>query len=536
MPRDKKSYSRRSRSRSLTPDYPRHRSKSPSKSRDRHKSRKSRRYSRERQTRRRSPSYDSDYRHPSKNSLMAEIMGKRSKSKVNESPPIIKLFEPSPVLRSSSPPLLNIDNLSKEGKEWLAKEIAERVSIKEKQIDQIIQERVGKAKAILEKQIREQVQIELQLEVKHIKVLEEQTRLKCEKMEADLKLKMAEAEESNRKLSADRLSMLDVKSKLETERALIMKERESQKKSEQCLILNKSGVSRTKIAFSFAKIIMLRLVSIVGKPAFVGRCLSTTGNPEMIKIESVGVNKDVALITLNRPKALNALCNQLMTELTTNLQALDKDDSVKCFVITGSEKAFAAGADIKEMVDQEFKNVISGNFLAHWADVAKINKPVIAAVNGYALGGGCELAMMCDIIYAGEKARFGQPEINLGTIAGAGGTQRLTRAVGKSLSMEMNLTGNMITAEEAKEAGLVSKIHPPAKLVEEAIKLGDRIALQSPIVVKLAKEAVNKAFETTLAEGLSLERRYFHSTFALKDRKEGMTAFSEKRKAIWKNE
>uniref|UniRef100_A0A0K0FKV2 Probable enoyl-CoA hydratase, mitochondrial n=1 Tax=Strongyloides venezuelensis TaxID=75913 RepID=A0A0K0FKV2_STRVS len=284
---------------------------------------------------------------------------------------------------------------------------------------------------------------------------------------------------------------------------------------------------------------MFRLTSLVGNSIIRNnavRYLNTICKPEMIKIDLVGTNKNVALITLNRPKALNALCAQLMTELTQNMLALDKDDSVNAFIITGSEKAFAAGADIKEMIEQPFAKVYDGSFLGFWSDVTKLKKPVIAAVNGYALGGGCELAMMCDIIYAGDKAKFGQPEINIGTIPGAGGTQRLTRVVGKSLAMEMNLTGNMITAKEAKEAGLVSKVFPSDVLVNEAIKLADKIAEQSPLIVSMAKEAVNKAYETTLAEGLNFERRTFHTTFATKDRKEGMTAFAEKRKAQWSNE
>lgn len=284
---------------------------------------------------------------------------------------------------------------------------------------------------------------------------------------------------------------------------------------------------------------MFRIASFAGNSIIRNNCiryLNTIAKPEMIKIDMVGTKNNVALITLNRPKALNALCAQLMTELTQNMLTLDKDDSVNVFVITGSEKAFAAGADIKEMIEQPFAKVYGGNFLKFWSDATKLKKPVIAAVNGYALGGGCELAMMCDIIYAGENAKFGQPEINIGTIPGAGGTQRLTRTVGKSLSMEMSLTGNMITAKEAKEAGLVSKVFPPNTLVDEAIKLADKIAEQSPLIVSMAKEAVNKAYELTLSEGLEFERRVFHSTFATKDRKEGMTAFAEKRKPKWSNE
>jgi len=244
----------------------------------------------------------------------------------------------------------------------------------------------------------------------------------------------------------------------------------------------------------------------------------------------------VALITLNRPKALNALSNGLMKELTEALQNYETNNCVAAIIITGSEKAFAAGADIKEMQPNTYEKCIMTNFLNDWTQVAKCQKPIIAAVNGYALGGGCELAMMCDIIYAGEKAKFGQPEIALGTIPGAGGTQRLTRVVGKSKAMEMCLTGNMITAEEAEKAGLVSKIFPPEKLVEEAIKLGEKIGSHSNLIVQICKETVNSAYETTLQQGLNLERRQFHATFSTKDRKEGMTAFVEKRPANFTNE
>lgn len=237
-----------------------------------------------------------------------------------------------------------------------------------------------------------------------------------------------------------------------------------------------------------------------------------------------------------------------MTELGQALTEFDADQSVGAIVITGSEKAFAAGADIKEMQGNTYSQCILGNFLADWTKVAQTRKPTIAAVNGYALGGGCELAMMCDIIYAGDKvrndifltvnlnlnwvhlqARLGQPEINIGTIPGAGGTQRLTRVIGKSKAMEMCLTGNMITAEEAEKSGLVSKIFPADKLVSEAIKLGEKISAQSPLTVALCKEAVNVAYESTLSEGLRFERRYFHATFSTKDQKEGMLAFMEKR-------
>ncbi|GMT21727.1 hypothetical protein PFISCL1PPCAC_13024 [Pristionchus fissidentatus] len=258
--------------------------------------------------------------------------------------------------------------------------------------------------------------------------------------------------------------------------------------------------------------------------------------PEMVKFEAVGASKNVALITLNRPKALNALCNQLMTELRDLLQRLDADKSIGAIVITGSERAFAAGADIKEMKDREFSSTYSSRFLEDWCAVSDVNKPVIAAVNGFALGGGCELALMCDIIYAGDKAQFGQPEINIGTIPGAGGTQRWARVAGKSVAMEVCLTGERMGAQEAKEVGIVSKVFPAAECVPAAIKLGEKIAAQSPLIVQMCKEGVNRAFETTLREGLHVERRLFHATFATVDRKEGMRAFAEKRKPQWKAE
>lgn len=256
---------------------------------------------------------------------------------------------------------------------------------------------------------------------------------------------------------------------------------------------------------------------------------------EHIRVEKKGAQQNVALLTLNRPKALNALSSALMTEVGDAVDALNKDPSVGCIVITGSEKAFAAGADIKEMQNMTFAKCFMGNFLSHWDKVAHSIKPVIAAVNGYALGGGCELAMMCDIIYAGENAKFGQPEINLGTLPGAGGTQRLTKAIGKSRAMEMVLTGNQITAAEAEKYGLVSKVFPTAQLVDEAIKLAEKIASYSQVSVALCKESVNHAFETTLQEGLKVEKRLFHASFALEDRKEGMTAFVEKRPAKYTN-
>lgn len=248
--------------------------------------------------------------------------------------------------------------------------------------------------------------------------------------------------------------------------------------------------------------------------SFIFFLFSQKASYEFIKTAIVGEKNNVALVTLNRPKALNALCNGLMIELNQALQAYDKDDSILAIVLTGSEKAFAAGADIKEMQNNTYPKNIRTNFLADWTNVTRIQKPIIAAVNGYALGGGCELAMMCDIIYAGDKAKFGQPEIALGTIPGAGGTQRLTRVVGKSKAMEICLTGNMIDAIEAEKTGLISKVFPADQLVDKAIQLGDKIATHSPLIVQLCKEAVNTAYETTLNEGLKFEKRTFHATFS----------------------
>ncbi|KAM4599833.1 enoyl-CoA hydratase, mitochondrial isoform 1-T1 [Fundulus diaphanus] len=278
-----------------------------------------------------------------------------------------------------------------------------------------------------------------------------------------------------------------------------------------------------------------------------GRLYSSGAQYEYILVEKRGDKNNVGFIQLNRPKALNALCDGLMKEVGQALDAFEADADVGAVVITGSDRAFAAGADIKEMQNRTFQECYGGNFLAHWNRVSTVRKPVIAAVNGFAtkcvhggctaqLGGGCELAMMCDIIYAGEKAQFGQPEILLGTIPGAGGTQRLTRAVGKSLAMEMVLTGDRINAQEAKQSGLVSKIYPVDQLVSEAVKCGEKIAANSKLVSIMAKEAVNAAFELTLAEGNRLEKRLFHATFATDDRKEGMTAFVEKRKANFQDQ
>ncbi len=237
----------------------------------------------------------------------------------------------------------------------------------------------------------------------------------------------------------------------------------------------------------------------------------------------------VGLITLNRPKALNALNAALIAELNQALDRYEADDDIAAIVITGSERAFAAGADVTEMHEKNFIDVVRDDFIAPWERVTRCRKPVIAAVAGYALGGGCELAMMCDIIIAAESAKFGQPEITLGTIPGSGGTQRLTRAVGKSKAMDMILTGRMMDAEEAERAGLASRVVADADVVDEAVKAADRIADMSIPVAAMAKEAVNRAFETTLAEGVRFERRLFQSTFAVEDRKEGMAAFVEKR-------
>jgi enoyl-CoA hydratase len=244
----------------------------------------------------------------------------------------------------------------------------------------------------------------------------------------------------------------------------------------------------------------------------------------------------VGVITLNRPKALNALCDQLMTELGQALRGFDADAAIGAIVLTGSEKAFAAGADIKEMKDRAYPAVYFDDFIGkRWEDVLTIQKPVIAAVAGFALGGGCELAMMCDLILAADNAKFGQPEINLGIIPGAGGSQRLTRAVGKSKAMEMILTGRMMDATEAERANLVCRVVPLAELREEALKMGEKIAALSAPSVAMAKEAVNMAFEGTLREGVRFERRLFLSLFSTEDQKEGMSAFAEKRKPDFKN-
>jgi enoyl-CoA hydratase len=243
----------------------------------------------------------------------------------------------------------------------------------------------------------------------------------------------------------------------------------------------------------------------------------------------------VGLVIFNRPKALNALNAELVAELAKALDAFEADGAVGAIVLTGSEKAFAAGADIKEMKDKTFTEAFLGNFISDWERLAQCRKPTIAAVAGYALGGGCEMALMCDFILAADNAKFGQPEITLGIIPGAGGTQRLTRAVGKSKAMEMCLTGRMMDAAEAERSGVASRVVPAAELVEEAVKTATAIAKLSRPSVLMAKEAVNRAFETTLAEGVRYERRLFHSLFATADQKEGMAAFAEKRQPNFTN-
>ena len=244
----------------------------------------------------------------------------------------------------------------------------------------------------------------------------------------------------------------------------------------------------------------------------------------------------VGLITLNRPEALNALSSPLMAELAQALDGFEAEGDVGAIVLTGNEKAFAAGADIKEMQNKSDMDVYLSDFITSgWERILMCRKPVVAAVAGYALGGGCELAMMCDFIIAADNAKFGQPEITLGVIPGAGGTQRLTRFVGKSKAMEMCLTGRMMDAQEAERAGLVSRVVPLADLLDEAVKTGQKIAELSRPVVMMIKESVNRAYETTLAEGIHFERRLFHSAFATEDQKEGMAAFIEKRKPNFKH-
>jgi enoyl-CoA hydratase len=254
---------------------------------------------------------------------------------------------------------------------------------------------------------------------------------------------------------------------------------------------------------------------------------------EHITVESRGA---VGIITLNRPKMLNALSFGVFREIAAAVDDLEADDAIGCIVITGSEKAFAAGADVKEMQPKGFLDMFADDFATAGAGrVAKCRKPTIAAVAGYALGGGCELAMMCDIIIAADTAKFGQPEITLGTIPGIGGTQRLTHAVGKSKAMDLCLTGRMMDAAEAERSNLVSRVVAADKLMDETLAVAERIASMSQPVAIMAKEAINRAYETTLSDGINVERNLFHSTFALEDRSEGMAAFIEKRKPVNKN-
>ncbi len=241
-----------------------------------------------------------------------------------------------------------------------------------------------------------------------------------------------------------------------------------------------------------------------------------------------------ALIQLNRPEVLNALNMKLMEELVDALESLDKDNEVRAIVITGNEKAFAAGADIKEMADATAVEMLVRDQFARWDKIRKIKKPLIAAVSGFALGGGCELVMMCDIIIASETAKFGQPEINIGVMPGAGGTQRLTRAIGKYKAMEMVLTGNMLSADDALNYGLVNKVVPVELYLSEAEEFAKVIASKPPVAVRLAKEAILKSFDTTIEGGLEFERKNFYLLFSSEDQKEGMNAFMEKRKAEWK--
>jgi enoyl-CoA hydratase len=253
---------------------------------------------------------------------------------------------------------------------------------------------------------------------------------------------------------------------------------------------------------------------------------------ETVLVERRGA---VGLVTMNRPKALNALNTQLIAEIEAALSGLDGDDTIGAMVLTGSDRAFAAGADIREMVERDFTSATASDFIAPWQKIAEHRKPLIAAVAGFALGGGCELAMMCDLILAADTARFGQPEINLGTIPGAGGTQRLIRAIGKAKAMELILTGRTMDAAEAERSGLVARVVPAAELIEEAVRVGETIAAKSQPIIAMAKDAVNAAYEASLAEGLKIERRLFYATFATADRREGMSAFVEKRPARFAN-
>ncbi|MEB3702573.1 Enoyl-CoA hydratase/isomerase [Candidatus Bealeia paramacronuclearis] len=272
----------------------------------------------------------------------------------------------------------------------------------------------------------------------------------------------------------------------------------------------------------------------MGNVAVLERQDSGAATLENVIVEWIG---RVGVVTLNRPQALNALSEGLIRDLENALDHFENEPGTHVIVITGSEKAFAAGADIKEMVDKTYMDAYLGDFITTgWERLSQCRKPVIGAIAGYALGGGCELAMMCDILIAADNAKFAQPEITIGTIPGAGGTQRLTCAIGKSKAMEMCLTGNMISATDAEKAGLVSRVVPLDQLRQEALILAEKIASMSLPVAMMVKECVNRSYETTLTEGLKFERRVFHSTFALEDRKEGMEAFIGKRKPVFKGE
>jgi enoyl-CoA hydratase len=253
---------------------------------------------------------------------------------------------------------------------------------------------------------------------------------------------------------------------------------------------------------------------------------------EFIKVNS-NIEKHIALVQFNRPKELNALNLQLMGELRDSLRQLDADDNVRVIIITGDERSFAAGADIKQMAGQSTIDMLKTDQFSTWDQIRKTKKPLIAAVSGFALGGGCELSMTCDIIIASETAKFGQPEIKIGVMPGAGGTQRLTKAIGKARAMEMVLTGNFISADEALEYGLINKVVPVEMYMEASLEIARQIAAMSPIASQLAKEAINRSFETHLDEGLTVERKNFYLTFSSEDQKEGMKAFIEKRKAVY---
>jgi enoyl-CoA hydratase/carnithine racemase len=269
------------------------------------------------------------------------------------------------------------------------------------------------------------------------------------------------------------------------------------------------------------------------------RFFSSSGSYSDLKLENCKFEVKeggVGLVTMDRPKSLNALCDALFKDLNIIMTKFDQDEEIGAIVLTGSKKAFAAGADIKEMNEKEFPWTYRTDMLSWWENIAKIRTPTIAAVNGYALGGGCELAMMCDILLAGDRAMFGQPEIKLGTIPGMGGSQRFTRAIGKSRAMELILTGDFMAAEEACSRGLASRIVPADELVDDAVKTAQKIAGMSKPIAMMAKEAVNASFETTLETGLRYERRIFHSTFGTKDQKEGMSAFANKKDPQWRND